>query len=69
MAQMKREDTTAVVAQQMQLIIDDAVSGGWDYLRMDTVQTSVASTSGCFGFGAQPGFTTSYTVLVFQKAS
>ena len=67
-ALIQREDTSTVVAKQMQSIIDEFVSGGWEYLRMDTVQTTVAGTSGCFGFGAQPAVSTVYTVLVFKRA-
>jgi hypothetical protein len=66
-AQINRNDTTSQVAAQMQTIIDNYVGNGWQYMRMDAVQTSVAGTNGCFGIGAQPGFTTTYTVLVFKQ--
>ncbi len=66
-AQISREDTSATVANQMQAIIDSNINNNWEYMRMDAVETSVAGTSGCFGFGAQPGFSTTYTVLVFKK--
>lgn len=66
-AQISKDDTSSTVATQMQSIIDSNVSQGWEYLRMDSVQTNVAGTSGCFGFGAQPGFTTTFNVLVFRK--
>ena len=66
-AQITRNDTSATVAIQMQLIIDKNKDEGWTYLRMDSVQTSVAGTSGCFGIGAEPGFTTTYNVLVFSR--
>jgi hypothetical protein len=66
-AQITRNDTSTTVADQMQTIIDSANANGWTYLRMDSVQTSVAGTSGCFGIGAEPGFTTTYNVLIFSK--
>ena len=66
-AQITKDDTSATVATQMQSIIDSTVSQGWEYLRMDSVQTNVAGSSGCFGIGAQPGFTTTFNVLVFRK--
>jgi hypothetical protein len=65
-AQITRDDTSTTVANQMQGIIDSWVNVGWEYMRMDMVQTSVAGTNGCFGFGAQPGFTTTFTVLIFK---
>lgn len=66
-AMITRDDSSQSVAAQMQRTIDSNVSEGWEYLRMDSVQTSVAGTSGCFGLGAQPGYNTSYNVLVFRK--
>jgi hypothetical protein len=66
-AQITRNDSAAAVATQMQSIIDSQVSSGWEYLRMDSVETSVAGSSGCFGIGAQPPFSTSYNVLVFKQ--
>ncbi|HMT75649.1 MAG TPA: hypothetical protein PKA77_16365 [Chitinophagaceae bacterium] len=66
-AQLKSGDTSSVVAEQMQTIIDIHVTGGWEYQGMDTVQTLVAGNSGCFGIGAQPPVSTTYTVLVFRK--
>lgn len=66
-AQITRSDTATTVATQMQSMIDANVSAGWEYLRMDSVQTSVAATTGYFGIGAQPGYTTSFNVLVFRK--
>lgn len=66
-AMITRDDSSQSVAAQMQKTIDSNVSEGWEYLRMDSVQTSVEGTSGCFGLGAQPGYNTSYNVLVFKK--
>lgn len=66
-AQITRDDHSGKVAAQMQQIIDRQVADGWEYSHMDTVQTAVAATKGCFGIGAQPGYLTSYNVLVFRK--
>lgn len=66
-AKISRADTSATVATQMQQLIDKHVFDGWEYVRMDSVQTSVAGTKGCFGLGAQPGFATTYNVLVFKR--
>jgi len=66
-AAITREDSAVTVSAQMQHIIDSTGNQGWEYMRMDSVQTSVAATSGCFGVGSQPGFTTTFNVLVFKK--
>lgn len=66
-AHITKSDTSSTVASQMQIIIDKNVQDGWEYLRMDSVQTHVAGTDGCFGFGAQPGFVTTFNVLIFKR--
>jgi hypothetical protein len=66
-AQITRSDTTSAVASQMQTIIDSYNSQGWIYLRMDSVQTYVEGTAGCFGIGAQAGYNTTYNVMIFRK--
>jgi hypothetical protein len=66
-AKITQKDTTVHVAEQLQKVINEYSSKGWEYMRMENVETQVAGTSGCFGFGSKPGFTTSCTVLVFKK--
>lgn len=66
-AKITRNDTPAMVAGQVQALIDAAVAEGWEFVSMENVETSVAPIGGCFGFGAQPGFTTSFQILVFKK--
>ncbi|HVW96606.1 MAG TPA: hypothetical protein VHA56_11615 [Mucilaginibacter sp.] len=66
-AKISRGDTSATVAAQMQAIIDSHSDQGWNYMRMDSVETFVAPTKGCFGFGSIPGTTTAYNVLVFSR--
>lgn len=67
MAQITRGTSISEVANQMQSIIDKHITEGWQYMHMDSVQTSVAGSEGCFGIGAQPGFITTYNVMVFTK--
>jgi hypothetical protein len=66
-AQITRNDTSITVANQMQKMIDSQLAQGWIYIRMDSVKTSVAGTSGCFGIGAEAGFTTTFNVLIFSR--
>ncbi len=66
-AKIKRNHTSSTVAVQVQAIIDQYTVEGWEYLRMESVVTSVAGTDGCFGIGAEPRFTTSYQILIFRK--
>jgi ribulose bisphosphate carboxylase small subunit len=66
-AKITRADSSTTVAQQVQEIIDHGVAQGYEYVRMEGIETNVAPTQGCFGFGAQPGYTTSYQMLIFKK--
>jgi hypothetical protein len=66
-AKITQKDSTGQVAEQLQTVINSYSSQGWDYVRMENVETYVDGTNGCFGFGAKPGYVTSYTVLVFKK--
>lgn len=55
------------VASQLENLIAGEVAAGWEYVRLETVETHVAGSSGCFGLGAQPGAVTSYPVAVFRQ--
>lgn len=68
-ANIKRSDNSVTVAGQVQAMIDHHVQKGWEYVRLESIETAVSPTSGCFGFGAQPGYLTSYQMLVFRRAT
>ena len=67
-ANVNRNNNTGTVASQLQSIIDQHLLQDWEYQRMESVGTAVAPTGGCFGIGAQPGFSTAIQVLIFRKA-
>ena len=48
-AKINRGDTAQKVAEQIQLLIDEYSQDGWTYLRLESVETSVAPDKGCFG--------------------
>ena len=66
-ANITRNDSSVTVANQVQLIVDKYLADGWEYQRMESIETAVAPTSGCFGLGAQAGYLTSYQILIFKK--
>lgn len=66
-AKITRNDNSITVAKQVQSMIDAHTDDNWEYQCMESVETSVAPTSGCFGLGGQPGFTTSLQMLIFRK--
>ena len=66
-AKITQKDTTSTVAEQLQNLITEYSSQGWDYVRLENVETQVAPENGCFGFGAKPGFNTILKMVVFKK--
>lgn len=54
-------------ASQLQDLIQGFSEHGWEYVRLESVETFVAGDNGCFGFGATPPRTTVYSMAVFRK--
>ena len=66
-AKITQKDTTANVAEQLQNLINEYAAQGWEYVRLESVDTQVTPDSGCFGFGAKPGYSTSFKMVVFKQ--
>lgn len=66
-AKINQDQTTSAVADQLQALINEQSSGGWEYVRMESVDTFVAPDAGCFGIGAKPGYNTSFSMVVFKQ--
>lgn len=62
-----KKGTSNQVAQQLEELINQYASLGWDYVRLEGVTTFVGPDSGCFGLGAKPGFQTTRQMVVFSK--
>lgn len=63
----QQKETTNVVANQLKSLIDQYVNEGWEYVRLESVSTYIQPDSGCFGFGAKPGYMANYQMVVFSK--
>lgn len=55
------------VATQLENLIHTHTQSGWEYVGLESVTTFVQPNAGCFGFGAQPGYTTTNQMVVFKK--
>lgn len=55
------------VAQQLEELISEYSSNGWDYVGLESVSTYVRAESGCFGIGGSPGYATSRQMIVLSK--
>jgi len=63
--------TTQIIAEQLEAVITKHNSDGWEYVRIESVSTSVAPDNGCFGMGiigTKPGYLTSRQVIVFRQS-
>lgn len=66
-ASIGSSDDALAAASQLESLIGSHASSGWEYVRLEQVDTFVAGSSGCFGFGATPGRNTSIAMVVFRK--
>ena len=56
-AKLNQSDTTTAVANQLDALINDMSSQGWEYVRLESVATVIKGApgqNGCFGLGATP---------------
>ena len=66
-ASISQSGKTSDIAIQLQNLIDEYSVDGWEYLRLESVETFVAPSSGCFGIGAQPGYNKVFNMAIFKK--
>lgn len=62
-----KKGTSNHVAEQLENMIKNFSNQGWKYVRLESVTTFVQPDSGCFGFGARAGYTTTRQMVVFEK--
>jgi hypothetical protein len=55
------------LATGLQQIINQEATGGWSFVQIQELTTSIAGSSGCFGLGATPGTMIYMSVLIFRK--
>lgn len=53
-------------ASQLEQLVKTWTDLGWEYIRLESVETFVAGNNGCFGLGAQPSRLVSYRMVVFR---
>lgn len=66
-ANIGNTDDASAAASQLESLIASHTGAGWEYVRLENVDTFVAGSNGCFGFGATPGRNTSISMAVFRK--
>ena len=66
-AKITGSDSTSSVANQLDDLIKSMKADGWEYVRLEKVDTIVKGNNGCFGYGATPDTLNSFTVAIFKK--
>ena len=66
-ARITQKDTTAEVAKQLETLIQHYAAQGLEYVRLETVQTLVKGSNGCFGLGATPDSMSYFRMAVFVQ--
>jgi hypothetical protein len=66
-ASIRSTSGASEAASQLQTLIDVNTAEGWEYIRLEHVDTYVAGNPGCLGFGATPGQTISIAMAVFRQ--
>lgn len=66
-ARITGQNTSRNVASQLQAVIDKQTRSGWEFVKIETVETFVAANNGCFGLGGNPAFFTTYSLIIFQS--
>lgn len=54
-------------AAQLEALVRSWSEHGWEYVRLESVETFIAGSEGCFGLGATPGRLVSYSMAVFKQ--
>lgn len=54
-------------AAQLETLVKSWTDNGWEYVRLESVETYVAGTAGCLGLGATQPRMASYSIAVFKQ--
>ena len=63
----RNKENSSEVAKQLEDIIRHHSNHGWEYVRVESVETYIIADAGCFGLGAKPGYMASRQMIVFCK--
>jgi hypothetical protein len=66
-ANIANHEGAPAAASQLQALIATNAGQGWEYVRLERVETHVAGTDGCFGIGALPPSSRSVSMAVFRR--
>lgn len=60
-------ESGAATASKLEQLINSEKADGWEFVDVKQIDGYKAGSSGCFGFGAQPGEPITVSFVVFKK--
>lgn len=66
-AKFGSDDDAGAAAAQLERVILAHETEGWEYVRLEHVDTVISGSNGCFGIGAQPDRQASIAMAVFRR--
>jgi hypothetical protein len=66
-ARIGKDANSGAAAAQLQTLIQSFAAAGWEYVRLESVETVHAGDDGCFGIGATAPQITVYSMAVFKR--
>ncbi len=66
-ANVANQQGSIVASSQLEELVNQMASEGWEYMRLESVDTYIEGNNGCFGIGAVQGRMTSFSMLVFRQ--
>lgn len=66
-ANLASKEGAKTTATQLEELINQMAKEGWEYVRLESVETYIGGETGCFGMGATPGKTTYFSMAVFKQ--
>jgi hypothetical protein len=66
-ASLTQKDSAAKAAAQLEALIAQQAAEKWEYVRLESVETFVAGTGGCFSTAENGPKTISISMAVFKR--
>jgi uncharacterized protein with von Willebrand factor type A (vWA) domain len=66
-ANLSHQDQAPQAASQLEKVIGQYSSQGWEYVRLESVDTYITADAGCFWIRAKPAANISISMIIFRK--
>jgi hypothetical protein len=66
-ASVTNKEGSGAAATQLETLCNDLAGQGWEFVGLETVETIIGGSKGCFGFGATPPMMEKFSMAVFKR--